>query len=66
MLQLTPLVIPGVILAFQFWPSRAVWRSWAAICSASRRDFLRPGLPLVVLGQFSYIAALQRSPSVHG
>ena len=58
MLMLTPLVIPGVILGISIlaFASRV-----ADLCGAlfdSDADFLRPGLPLVVLGQFSYIAAI--------
>ena len=57
-LMLTPLVIPGVILGI----------SILALCSRIAElgddlfgwdlDFLRPGLPLVVFGQFSYIATI--------
>jgi spermidine/putrescine transport system permease protein len=57
-LMLVPLVIPGVILGI----------SILALCSRIAEladslldwdlDFLRPGLPLVVLGQFSYIATI--------
>jgi spermidine/putrescine transport system permease protein len=58
MLMLTPLVIPGVILGISIlaFASRV-----ADLCNdllGSDTDFLRPGLPLVVLGQFSYIAAI--------
>lgn len=58
MLMLTPLVIPGVILGISIlaFASRA-----AELCSdlfGIEADFLRPGLPLVVLGQFSYIVAI--------
>jgi len=58
MLMLTPLVIPGVILGISIlaFASRV-----ADLCSdlfGIESDFLRPGLPLVVLGQFSYIAAI--------
>jgi len=58
MLMLVPLVIPGVILGI----------SILALCSRIAEladslldwdlDFLRPGLPLVVLGQFSYVATI--------
>jgi spermidine/putrescine transport system permease protein len=57
-LMLTPLVIPGVILGI----------SILALCSRIAEvgdwlfgwdlDFLRPGLPLVVFGQFSYVATI--------
>jgi len=58
MLMLAPLVIPGVILGISIlaFASRI-----ADLCSdlfGLDMDFLRPGLPLVVLGQFSYIAAI--------
>jgi spermidine/putrescine transport system permease protein len=58
MLMLTPLVIPGVILGISIlaFASRV-----ADLCGdffGLDVDFLRPGLPLVVLGQFSYIAAI--------
>jgi spermidine/putrescine transport system permease protein len=58
MLMLAPLVIPGVILGISIlaFASRI-----ADLCSdlfGLDFDFLRPGLPLVVLGQFSYIAAI--------
>jgi spermidine/putrescine transport system permease protein len=58
LLMLAPLVIPGVILGISIlaFASRLAdladdWFSWDL-------DFLRPGLPLVVLGQFSYIATI--------
>ncbi|HKC17835.1 MAG TPA: ABC transporter permease [Steroidobacteraceae bacterium] len=56
--MLAPLVIPGVILGISIlaFASRI-----ADLCSdlfGWELDFLRPGLPLVVLGQFSYIAAI--------
>src|SRR5271170_7356301 len=58
MLMLAPLVIRGVILGISIlaFASRI-----ADLCSdlfGLDLDFLRPGLPLVVLGQFSYIAAI--------
>jgi spermidine/putrescine transport system permease protein len=57
-LMLAPLVIPGVILGISIlaFASRI-----ADLCSdlfGWELDFFRPGLPLVVLGQFSYIAAI--------
>ena len=58
MLMLTPLVIPGVILGISIL---AFASRLAQLCSdlfGIETDFLRPGLPLVVLGQFSYIAAI--------
>ena len=58
MLMLTPLVIPGVILGISIlaFASR-VADLWSKLFGVEA-DFLRPGLPLVVLGQFSYIAAI--------
>ncbi|MGH8276082.1 MAG: ABC transporter permease, partial [Steroidobacteraceae bacterium] len=58
MLMLTPLVIPGVILGVSIL---AFASRLAELCSdllGIEADFLRPGLPLVVLGQFSYIVAI--------
>ena len=58
MLMLTPLVIPGVILGISIL---AFASRLADLCSdllGYEADFLRPGLPLVVAGQFSYIAAI--------
>jgi spermidine/putrescine transport system permease protein len=57
-LMLAPLVIPGVILGISIlaFASRLAelgddWFGWDL-------DFLRPGLPLVVLGQFSYVSTI--------
>jgi spermidine/putrescine transport system permease protein len=58
LLMLTPLVIPGVILGISIL---AFASRLADLCSdllGIEADFLRPGLPLVVLGQFSFIAAI--------
>lgn len=57
-LALTPLVIPGVILGisillFSSTVAEAIER-WIGM----EVEVLRPGLPLVVLGQFSFIATL--------
>jgi spermidine/putrescine transport system permease protein len=57
-LALTPLVIPGVILgisilAFASRIAQFVDDTWGV-----ELDFLRPGLPLVVAGQFSYIVSI--------
>jgi spermidine/putrescine transport system permease protein len=56
--MLVPLVIPGVILGISIlaFASQCAdlleqWFGWDI-------EWLRPGLPLVVLGQFSYIAAI--------
>jgi spermidine/putrescine transport system permease protein len=58
LLMLSPLVIPGVILgisilAFASRLAQFVDDSWGI-----ELDFLRPGLPLVVAGQFSYIVTI--------
>jgi spermidine/putrescine transport system permease protein len=58
LLMLAPLVIPGVILgisilAFASRLAQFVDDSWGL-----ELDFLRPGLPLVVAGQFSYIVSI--------
>jgi len=58
LLMLVPLVIPGVILgisilAFASRLAQFVDDSWGV-----ELDFLRPGLPLVVGGQFSYIVSI--------
>ena len=58
LLMLTPLVIPGVILGISIL---AFASRLAEMCSdlfGIEADFLRPGLPLVVAGQFSYIVAI--------
>jgi len=57
-LMLAPLVIPGVILgisilAFASRIADVVSDAWGLDW-----EFLRPGLPLVVMGQFSYIATI--------
>lgn len=57
-LALTPLVVPGVILGISilvFSNTVAVaLEAWAGV----EVEALRPGLPLVVLGQFSFITTL--------
>lgn len=57
-LMMVPLVIPGVILGISIlaFASQCAefldnWFGWDV-------EWLRPGLPLVILGQFSYIAAI--------
>lgn len=58
MAMLAPLVIPGVILGISIlaFASRVAQAAddWLGL----ELSFLRPGLPLVVLGQFSYIVAI--------
>ena len=58
MLMLTPLVIPGVILGISILAFASRLAELAGDLFGIEADFLRPGLPLVVAGQFSYIAAI--------
>jgi spermidine/putrescine transport system permease protein len=57
-LMLTPLVIPGVILGISILAFASRIADLFGDLFNIEVDFLRPGLPLVVLGQFSYIAAI--------
>lgn len=57
-LMLTPLVIPGVILGISILSFSSRVAEMADDLWGLDLDFLRPGLPLVVLGQFSYIATI--------
>jgi spermidine/putrescine transport system permease protein len=57
-LMLTPLVIPGVILGISILSFSSRMAELADDVFGLDLDFLRPGLPLVVLGQFSYIATI--------
>ena len=56
--MLVPLVIPGVILGISILAFASRVADFASDVFGWELDFLRPGLPLVVLGQFSYIAAI--------
>ena len=56
MLMLAPLVIPGVILGISILAFASRIAELCGDLFGLELDFLRPGLPLVVLGQFSYIA----------
>jgi len=58
MLMLTPLVIPGVILGISILAFASRLADLCGDLFGIEADFLRPGLPLVVAGQFSYIAAI--------
>jgi spermidine/putrescine transport system permease protein len=58
MLMLVPLVIPGVILGISILAFASRVADFASDVFGLELDFLRPGLPLVVLGQFSYIVAI--------
>lgn len=57
-LMLAPLVIPGVILGISILAFASRIADVADDVFGWDLDFLRPGLPLVVLGQFSYIATI--------
>jgi spermidine/putrescine transport system permease protein len=57
-LMLAPLVIPGVILGISILAFASRIAEFADDALGWDLDFLRPGLPLVVLGQFSYIATI--------
>jgi spermidine/putrescine transport system permease protein len=57
-LMLAPLVIPGVILGISILAFASRIADFADDAFGWELDFLRPGLPLVVLGQFSYIATI--------
>jgi spermidine/putrescine transport system permease protein len=58
MLMLVPLVIPGVILGISILAFASRLAQFADDTWGLELDFLRPGLPLVVLGQFSYIVSI--------
>jgi spermidine/putrescine transport system permease protein len=57
-LMLAPLVIPGVILGISILAFASRIADFAGDAFGWELDFLRPGLPLVVLGQFSFIATI--------
>jgi spermidine/putrescine transport system permease protein len=57
-LMLVPLVIPGVILGISILSFSSRVAELADDVFGWDLEFLRPGLPLVVLGQFSYIATI--------
>jgi len=57
-LMLSPLVIPGVILGISILAFASRIAQYVDDAFGWDWDFLRPGLPLVVLGQFSYIATI--------
>jgi spermidine/putrescine transport system permease protein len=57
-LMLAPLIIPGVILGISILSLSSRIADLADSLLGLDLDFLRPGLPLVVLGQFSYIATI--------
>jgi spermidine/putrescine transport system permease protein len=57
-LMLAPLVIPGVILGISILAFASRVAQFLDDTFGFDWDFLRPGLPLVVLGQFSYVATI--------
>ncbi len=57
-LMLAPLVIPGVILGISILAFASRVADGAEDLFGWQLDSLRPGLPLVVLGQFSFIATI--------
>ena len=57
-MMMAPLVIPGVILGISILAFASRIAEFADDTFGLEWDFLRPGLPLVVLGQFSYIATI--------
>jgi spermidine/putrescine transport system permease protein len=57
-LMLAPLVIPGVILGISILAFASRVAEFIDDAFGLDWDFLRPGLPLVVLGQFSYVATI--------
>ena len=58
LLMLAPLVIPGVILGISILAFASRLAQFADDVLGLELDFLRPGLPLVVIGQFSYIVSI--------
>lgn len=58
MLMLAPLVIPGVILGISILAFASRLAQFADDTWGLELEFLRPGLPLVVVGQFSYIVSI--------
>lgn len=57
-MMMAPLVIPGVILGISILSFASQIAQFADDHFGLDLGFLRPGLPLVVLGQFSYIATI--------
>lgn len=58
LLSMVPLVIPGVILGISILAFASRIANFADETWGLELDFLRPGLPLVILGQFSYIVTI--------
>lgn len=58
LLSMAPLVIPGVILGISILAFASRLANFADETWGLELDFLRPGLPLVILGQFCYIVTI--------
>jgi spermidine/putrescine transport system permease protein len=58
LLSMLPLVIPGVILGISILAFASRIANFADDTWGLELEFLRPGLPLVILGQFSYIVTI--------
>ncbi|MBA4267648.1 MAG: ABC transporter permease, partial [Comamonadaceae bacterium] len=58
LLTMLPLVIPGVILGISILAFASRIANFADETWGLELDFLRPGLPLVILGQFCYIVTI--------
>jgi spermidine/putrescine transport system permease protein len=58
LLMLAPLVIPGVILGISILAFASRIANYAYDTWDIELEFLRPGLPLVILGQFCYIVTI--------
>ncbi len=58
LLMLAPLVIPGVILGISILAFASRIANMADDLWGWELNFLRPGLPLVILGQFAYIVSI--------
>ncbi len=58
MLMLTPLVVPGIILGISILVLSNTAVNWVEELSGYEIELLRPGLLLVVLGQFSFITTI--------
>ena len=56
--MLAPLVIPGVILGISILAFASRMAQFADDVLGLELEFLRPGLPLIVAGQFSYIVSI--------
>src|SRR5438105_13134258 len=57
-MMMTRLVIPGVILGISILAFASRLAQFADDFIGVELEFLRPGLPLVVIGQFSYIVSI--------